>query len=289
VGCHSSPTASGCLEWIDQRIGRCTPARATGGRVSDGRAGSESAYCRRIASGPGTILYWRDPYHRGRPALASAIQAALRLYDDQPLGIRLFVRARHLLAPLERIAAPVPAQGRILDVGCGHGLFGNLLALQSSRRSVEGVDPSAQKILVARQAARALPNVRYWSGSIERVRGRDYQAITILDVLYLLPPAEKLRLLERCRDLLAPDGVLVLKTNDTAPAWKYAVTRAQEAVMTGIGLTMGHGLYFFGEAQHLELLDRVGFSVSAERLESRLPYPHMLYVCRMSPRHSLAG
>jgi 2-polyprenyl-3-methyl-5-hydroxy-6-metoxy-1,4-benzoquinol methylase len=179
----------------------------------------------------------------------------------------------------------VPTQGRILDVGCGHGLFGNLLALQSSLRSVEGVDPSAQKILVAQRAARGLPNVRYGLGSIEQVCGRGFQAVTILDVLYLLPPAEKQRLLEQCRDVLAPDGVLVLKTNDTAPAWKYAVTRAQEALMTSIGLTMGHGLYFFGESQHRELLDRVGFVVSAERLESRLPYPHMLYVCRL-PRAS---
>ena len=54
-------------------------------------------------------------------------------------------------------------------------------------------------------------------------------------------------------------GVFVVKTNDTQPAWKYRVARLQEQAMTGIGLTMGHGLYFQGRAQNANLLERAGF------------------------------
>ena len=48
-----------------------------------------------------------------------------------------------------------------------------------------------------------------------------FDAIAILDVLYLLPPAQKREILARCRALLAPGGTLLLKTNDTSPRWKY--------------------------------------------------------------------
>ncbi len=233
-----------------------------------------------MAGGSPRPLYWRDLAALGRGILASDIERALRLYDDQSLGIRLFVRARHLLAPLERIAERVPRQGRVLDVGCGHGLFGNLLALQSNARSVEGVDPSAAKIQVARRTSRILPNVRFAQGVVQDVADTQFDALTILDVLYLLPPDQKRAVLERCLKLLVADGVLLLKTNDTAPTWKYAVTRAQEALMTGLGLTLGDGLYFFSQAQHVALLEAVGFRVEVERLDSWLPYPHVLFVCR---------
>ena len=75
----------------------------------------------------------------------------------------------------------------MLDVGCGHGLFGNLLALESAERQVVGVDPMDSKIAVAQRVAAPLPNARYAVGSAADVTDGPYDVITILDVLYLLP------------------------------------------------------------------------------------------------------
>ena len=208
----------------------------------------------------------------------SAVARALALYADEPLGVQLHVRARHWLCPLARIAEHVPTRGRILDVGCGHGLFGNLLALESPRREIVGVDPMASKIAVAARAGRTLPNARYFVGSASGVAEADYDAITVLDVLYLLPPPAKLALLQRCRALLAPGGVLLLKTNDTAPRWKYLWARFEEQVMTGLGLTEGQGLYFFSAAENEALLAAAGFRARVLRLDNWLPYPHVLFV-----------
>src|SRR3954453_5365087 len=150
----------------------------------------------------------------------AAIRRSLGRYRGQPLGIRGFVLARHLLAPLARVVAAVPSAGRILDVGCGHGLFTNALALGSPDRQVLGVDPSPVKIGVARASAAGLPNVEYRTGLVQEIEERGFDGISILDVLYLLPVEDKLAVLQACRERIAPDGVLVLKTNDTAPAWK---------------------------------------------------------------------
>jgi 2-polyprenyl-6-hydroxyphenyl methylase/3-demethylubiquinone-9 3-methyltransferase len=212
---------------------------------------------------------------------AKAIRRSLALYRSQPLGIRAFVTIRHWLAPLARVLAAVPASGRVLDVGCGHGMFGCAAALGSPGRSVLGVDPSPDKITVATSVGVNVPNARFVQGIVQDVAERDFDAITILDVLYLLPVEEKLAVLRACRERIAPSGVLIVKANDTRPAWKYAVARGQEALMTTIGLTMGHGaLHFLSREENAELISRAGFSPRFVDLNSWLPYPHVMFVCR---------
>lgn len=209
-----------------------------------------------------------------------AIRRSLGQYAGQPLGIRGFVLARHLLAPLARVLAAVPPRGRLLDVGCGHGLFANAAALGSPERDVLGVDPSGAKISVARVSSAGLANVRYLQGTVQEIEEDGFDAISILDVLYLLPIEEKLAVLRACRERIAPDGVLILKTNDTRPPWKYRVARLQEEAMTGIGLTMGHGLYFMSREQNAGLLELAGFRPTIVDLNNWLPYPHVMFVSR---------
>jgi 2-polyprenyl-3-methyl-5-hydroxy-6-metoxy-1,4-benzoquinol methylase len=210
-----------------------------------------------------------------------AIRRSIGRYKGQPLGIRGFVLARHLLAPLARVVAAVPPTGRILDVGCGHGLFANALALGSPSRQVLGVDPSGAKIAVARASSAGLPNVRYLQGTVQQIDEDGFDAITILDVLYLLPIEEKLAVLRACRERIAPNGVLILKANDTRPPWKYRVARLQEQAMTGLGLTLGHGeLYFLSREQNANLLELAGFQPRFVDLNTWLPYPHVMFVSR---------
>ncbi len=212
---------------------------------------------------------------------SSPISRALHLYDDHPLGVRAFVRTRHLLCPLSAVEQQVPARGRILELGCGHGLFSALMAVASPERSIVGVDPSHVKIDTARRLVGKLPNVAFMQGTIDDCREGNLAAISIVDVLYLLPPAEKLRILQRCRELLAPGGRLVLKTNDTHPAWKYRWAWFQEVVMTRLGLTMGGGdLHFLACTETAGLLRQVGFQdVRVHHLPTLLPYPHTLFTC----------
>lgn len=215
------------------------------------------------------------------PSTSRPIDAALRLYDDQPAGIRAFVRARHLLCPFSAIEARVPERGRVLDLGCGHGLFSAIMATASPERSILGVDPSPAKIRVAGTLAAKLPNVRFLQGTVDDVAESGFDAVTIMDVLYLLPEAEKLKIMQRCRELLRPGGRLVLKTNDTHPAWKFRWAWLQEAAMTRIGLTMSeHALHFISCERHVELLKEAGFSrIDVVHLPFPLPYPHTLFTC----------
>ena len=126
-----------------------------------------------------------------------------------------------------------------------------------------------------------LPNVRFRQGTIDDVADGPLDAITILDVLYLLPVPEKLKILRRCHQLLGSDGKLVLKTNDTHPAWKYRWAWLQEVAMTRIGLTMGEeALYFVSCKKTVQILKEAEFSrVEVVHLPFLLPYPHTLFLC----------
>jgi len=205
---------------------------------------------------------------------------ALRLYSEQGFGIRLFVRLRHVLSPLEMLESWVPREGNILDLGCGHGLFTNYMALKEPSRNIVGVDPSQGKIKVAQQTQSEVPNVHYLVGDINDVsKDSPFDAITIVDVLYLLPEAEQREVLRVCRQLLSDSGVLVLKTQDTSPRWRYLWTYLQESIVVRTGLTLGNGLHFMSVSKARQILKETGFRMEYYRLPSRILYSNVAFVC----------
>ncbi|MDP9371800.1 MAG: class I SAM-dependent methyltransferase, partial [Chloroflexota bacterium] len=147
------------------------------------------------------------------------LRRTLALYDGSPPAERAFVRIRVFLSDLRVLERHAPDTGPILDLGCGHGLVTNLLALGGPARDVRGIDIDADKIAAARRT----------------VGGGPYAAITVADVFYLIPPEGQHRLLASCARLLAPDGVLLWKSQVRRPRWKYAITRGQEWLMTHLG------------------------------------------------------
>ncbi len=206
----------------------------------------------------------------------------IRLYSDQGLGIRLFVRLRHLLSPLEILEDKVPQAGNILDVGYGHGLFTNYMALRARPRNIVGIDPSVAKFKVAKKTEGRVPNVHYILGDIaDVVEHGSFDAITIVDVLYLLPEAEQKEILRACYQLLSDSGVLLLKTQDTKPLWRFILTYVQETVMVNLKLTLGgKKLHFLPAPKTREILEAAGFSVEYFKLPSSLFYPHIVFVCK---------
>jgi 2-polyprenyl-6-hydroxyphenyl methylase/3-demethylubiquinone-9 3-methyltransferase len=209
------------------------------------------------------------------------MRAARRAFDDQPLRTRLFIRGRDMLCPMAAVAREVPMAGRILDIGCGHGLFTALLASGSSQRTIVGVDPSGHKIDIARGSTKTFPNIAYIQGSVLDLNDGPYDAIAILDVLYLVPDDLKRKILAHARKLIKDDGVFLLKTNDTRPRWKYAVVRFEEWMMVKVlRYTLGGELHFRSSAEYLQMLDDAGFTAEVRRLDEWHPVPHRLFVCR---------
>lgn len=209
----------------------------------------------------------------------------LALYAGSPLSVRAFVRGRTLLSDLESIERYVPESGTVVDLGCGHGLFANLMALRSKRRRVIGMDLAPEKIGIATTTIRHRDNLDFICADFFEAHIPDCDAITIVDVLYLMPAEEQLRILRECRRKLGDGGLLVWKSQERRPRWKFALTWCQEMIMTSTGVTRGkHGrLTFLSREDAIGVLNAAGFDVSVVEMSGRRPYSDVLYLGRITP------
>lgn len=208
------------------------------------------------------------------------MRRTLALYDASPRSDRFFVRARALLSDLPQIERHAPRDGAILDLGCGHGLVANLLALGSSTRDVTGIDIDADKIASARRTVRNRSNIRFQVADATTYDGGPYAAITTADVFYLIPPDGQRALLAACARMLLPGGMLIWKSQVRSPRWKYAITRGQEWLMTTLGPTQGHGLYFLDTDESLAALREAGFLPVTLTPRSWRPYTDILFLAQ---------
>jgi 2-polyprenyl-6-hydroxyphenyl methylase/3-demethylubiquinone-9 3-methyltransferase len=208
------------------------------------------------------------------------MRRALALYDASPRADRLFVRARAFLSDLPQIERHAPRDGAILDLGCGHGLVSNLLALGSPTREVTGIDIDEEKIASARHTVRARSNIHFQVSDATTYAGGPFAAITVADVFYLIPPDGQRALLAACARMLLPGGMLIWKSQVRSPHWKYAITRSQEWLMTTVGPTQGHGLYFLDTDESLAALREAGFLPITLTPRSWRPYTDILFLAQ---------
>lgn len=213
----------------------------------------------------------------------AALARALRRYDVAPLADRLFMRGRAFLSDFPFIEAYVPRQGFVVDLGCGHGLFANVLREASDRRRVLGIDLDERKIAVAKRTERE--GLRFAVGDAVGEPPPPCDCVTIVDLLYLLPFAEQAQVLAHCASALPEGGPLVVKAQEARLDPRYALTYGQELVTTRLGLTAGgRGRFFFPtREQALALFARSGFAADIVAMPVR-PYTDVLYVARRLPR-----
>jgi SAM-dependent methyltransferase len=150
------------------------------------------------------------------------------------------VHVRWFSAPFRPIVAALPTAGRVLEIGCGHGLFSAYAALSGAGRSVVGVDIDADKIALAQRMAASLPAVDLTFRVAESgaVPAGPWEAIVIVDVLYLLPVGAQRALLGEAVEQLAPDGVLLVKEMSPTPRWKATWNKWQETLAVSVlGIT----------------------------------------------------
>ncbi|WP_395726387.1 class I SAM-dependent methyltransferase [Nakamurella sp.] len=232
------------------------------------------------------LLIDRRPTGAGR--------AALRAFRGLPASARGHAAVRWWSAPLPRVAQALPATGRVLEIGCGHGLFSAFAAL-SGARSVVGVDIDADKIALAQRVAANLPaaDLTFRVAESGAVPTGPWDAIVVVDVLYLLPAAAQRSLLADAVAQLAPDGVLLVKEMSPTPRWKARWNRWQETMAVSVlGITeratarddtaSGEPFTFVDPSTMAGWLGDAGLWTAQQRLDRRRLHPHHLLLARAS-------
>jgi 2-polyprenyl-3-methyl-5-hydroxy-6-metoxy-1,4-benzoquinol methylase len=220
------------------------------------------------ASTPAPAL---DPARRARGA-----------YSHLGRGDRFHTAVRWRTCPFPAVEAAMPRTGRVLDLGCGHGLFSLYLAAAGPDREVVGVDIDEDKLVSARRAAaHAGLAVRFEAAPDGRVPPGPWDAITVVDVLYLLGEPAALDLVGRAAAEVGPGGVLAVKEMAVRPRWKYELARAQEMVATRVlRITEGDEVAIVPPDDIAAAMSDAGLEVARRRLDRRAPHPHLLLLGR---------
>lgn len=178
---------------------------------------------------------------------------------------------------LEEIAQYLPERGRVVDLGCGFGLFGLYMAQARPGVSLTGIDLNEPRIALANRSARALAvdNARFERSDLRTWRLQEpADVVYALDVFHHLPREAGDELLRSVYDHLAPGGRLLLKEIDTVPRSKALFTYALDKLMA----PRDRITYRSAEAWRRQLR-KTGFrEVACHYMWDVLPYPHVLMV-----------
>lgn len=199
-----------------------------------------------------------------------------KLYGKFGITSRLYVTIRLLTTPLFEVEEYVPKSGKILDIGCGSGIFSNILCMMSRDRSVVGFDISQNRISMARNATENSEQLSFYVADAHNFNLAGYSIITAIDLLHHMPYDKQEHLLRRIYLNLNVPGQFILKDLSKAPYWKYLIHYVQDS------LSYRSKLFFSCSENMKELLNRIGFSVSTIPLHFSRLNPHVLYVCQKS-------
>lgn len=204
------------------------------------------------------------------------VVSALPLVPRMYASIRFSIMRPKLLAVIDLL---LPTHGRILDVGCGFGLFAGYFGQTQPKRVMVGLDPDANRIDQARSVARTLGHHHheFICGTAEgTLPDGTFDAAYVMDVMHHLSKEDQIPVLKALKSHLKPGGVLIIKDVTTEPRSQLLFTEALDRAMIG----MKAPLHYRHHREWSDILTDLGFETRVVRVPDVLPYPHVVLTAR---------
>jgi SAM-dependent methyltransferase len=189
----------------------------------------------------------------------------------------------------------LPAQARVLDIGCGQGLLASLLSAIDELHArgpwparwpaapvgarYTGIELMPRDVARAQAAVGHLPSrPTFVCGDMCTAALPASDVVVILDVLHYVDHAAQADVLRRVREALGPQGRLLLRVGDASRRRGFAVSQWVDRVVT---VVRGHRVApTFGRplAGWVALLQEIGFSVQDVPMSEGTPFANVLLV-----------
>ena len=246
----------------------------------------------------GLLLTYAIVQARGQaPAVRRLVDAAAARFLPFGIGAWEFARRKLRHDPMYLGVLQdgvLPTRGRVLDLGCGHGLMLALLA--AARTQFQAGDwpadwpPAAVDLELhgIELRPRAAQRARDALGADAVIEERDLtiggvppcDAILIFDVLHLLPADAQDRLLDAAVGALAPGGILVLREADAAGGWRFQMVRIGNRLVAVLHGKRRRPFHFRRAVEWRAVLAARGFAVDEARTPNRTPFANVTFYAR---------
>ncbi|MFA6957418.1 MAG: class I SAM-dependent methyltransferase [Thermoanaerobaculia bacterium] len=180
---------------------------------------------------------------------------------------------RAVLARLRRIAGPV------LDVGCGIGLFGQIVREAGLAVEIAGIDFDERKIAAAREATEGIAGLRFELGDA-RQRIDFAGSVVLLDLLHYFRDDDQRAILENAVSYARPGDLVIIRDCIDDGSWRYRATWLEETFATSLGWLRGERLNFPTAASISERFREGGFDEEIVPLWGRTPFNNHLLTYR---------
>lgn len=153
----------------------------------------------------------------------------------------------------------MPAEGKILDIGCGYGFMSYMLNFAGPKRMITAIDYDEEKIATATNCFSKNERIHFEYTDILNFHFETYDGIIISDVLHYLQPNEQQIVIERCIASLNENGILVIRDGDKDLAERHKGTKLTEFFSTTIlsfNKTSKQGLSFLSGTFIKEMADK---------------------------------
>jgi cyclopropane fatty-acyl-phospholipid synthase-like methyltransferase len=204
--------------------------------------------------------------------MAADPRAAVRAwksYSGAGAGTRAFLAARLAVLPLGGLDDDLRAlRGRVLSVGCGHGLLERYLAEINPHVEVDGLELDRERVRLAQ--AGAPPRVRVRQADVTKLAGQGgYDAGLAVDLLHHIEPDGQPRVLAALAAQLRPGGTCLVKDIATRPRWQYEWNRLHDRLVAQKAVNCR------SPEEMARLLESAGLrNAHARRIAPLSPYPH---------------
>ena len=173
---------------------------------------------------------------------------------------------------------------RVLDLGCGQGLLASLLDVAGRDCQVHGIELMPADVRRAESALAATIARGHASFVCDDIRRADFgqaQVAVILDVLHYIDLADQQAVLERLRDALAPDGLLLLRVGDADGGLPFRISNWVDRTVTFVrGHRLGT-LHCRPLPAWIGALEGLGFRVRAVPASQGTPFANVLLEARL--------
>jgi 2-polyprenyl-3-methyl-5-hydroxy-6-metoxy-1,4-benzoquinol methylase len=169
----------------------------------------------------------------GKTESAIASDTAARLYGSAPFLVRWQQRLRPTVCPFEELVPEIRATGgRLLDYGCGAGLFGLHCVSQGYVEAVDGVDRNPSAITIADSARQSPPLADAARFRVGDPPEASYDAISMIDVMHHVSPSHQRAIFLDLCGRVGAGGVLVYKDMCRRPRWRALANRLHDLILS---------------------------------------------------------